>query len=56
VPWNGAPTTIVSPEMLTVEPNASPGAPSGGVSFCCCVQVSPDRTKTYAASALVEVV
>ena len=41
-----APTTAVSPETATEHPNWSPAAASEAVSFCCSVQVPPERTNT----------
>ena len=42
----GAPTTAVSPEIATETPNVSLAAASEAVSFCCWVQVPPERTNT----------
>jgi len=43
--------TAVSPDTRGKQPNASPGSASEAVSFCCSVQVSPERMKTYAEPA-----
>src|SRR5262249_12912102 len=43
-----APTATVSSESDTDEPNHL-AVPSPATSFCCWVQVAPDRTNTYAA-------
>ncbi len=42
----GAPSTTVFPDTDTEVPNHSSGAPSEAVSFCCWVQVVPERTNT----------
>ena len=41
-----APATTVSPETATENPNPSQAAASEAVSFCCSVQVPPERTNT----------
>src|SRR5580704_5080034 len=45
----GAPTSAVLPLIATDEPNSSPSNPSEAVSSCCCDQLPPLFTNTYAA-------
>ncbi len=50
---NSAPTTTVSPEIDTEMPKRSLHASSGATSFCCWLQVVPERTNTYAEPSLM---
>ena len=50
---NGEPTMAVLPLILTEVPNSSRAAASLAVSFACCVQLFPSRTKIYAEPDLL---
>ncbi len=47
----GTPTTIVSPETATDQPNSSSVCPSEASSLTCSTQHEPSKRKTYAAPA-----
>src|SRR5689334_8337984 len=48
---NRAPTATVLPSRASEHPKSSKSPASLAVSFACCVQTVPDRTKTYADPA-----
>src|ERR1043165_4543824 len=48
---SNAPTTTVSPDTATDQPNTSPASVLLALRYACCAQFVPVRTKTYAAPA-----
>ena len=48
---NSAPTATVSPDTATTLPNKSMVPGFDALRYACCVQVAPERVKTYAAPA-----
>ena len=45
---DGAPTSAIPPDTATLQPKYAALDPSEAVSSCCCDQLPPERTKTYA--------